>query len=280
MKLKSWSNHFREILQNQYDNREIDQLLYRVCDKILNYNRADLVLNSAVELPVEDLEKLNQVLEQLKLGKPFDYIFSETIFMGLEFYVDANVLIPRPETEELVLLVLENEKDKDIDLLDIGTGSGCIPIALLKERNYRQMDACEVSEKALNVARKNGQILGVDINWKLLDILTELPAKPYDVVISNPPYVKPEELKKLDKNVIEWEPKIALAPESDPLEFYKRMIDKVDKLLLPGGRFYWEIHEDLGEEVLGLLTDDQFKNTKLIEDMYGRDRFVITEYQP
>ncbi len=280
MQLNAWFSHFKKELESKYSSREIEQFHPILMDYYLGYNRADLVLRNQESINELGLHKLQLALEKLKENMPIDYILNQSIFFGREFYVDSRVLVPRSETEELVQLILEQEKGADIELLDIGTGSGCIPISLALERNYKRIDACEVSKDAMDVAIENGKKLQAEVNWYLLDILIEKPKQTYDVVISNPPYVRPEELNTLDKNVQEYEPHIALAPKEDPLEFYKRMLHIAEDMIKPGGRLYWEIHEDLGQEVLQLMKPHPFTNIQLIQDMYGRDRFVSAVFLP
>ena len=148
------------------------------------------------------------------------------------------------------------------------------------ERNYSSIDACEISKDALLVAQKNAANLGVKVNFFELDILNQIPPKKYEVVVSNPPYVKQEEIEGLDTHVKEFEPLIALTPFDEPLLFYRRMIAIADQMLLPNGRLYWEIHEDLGKEVCQLFTNTAFEEVKLHQDMFGRDRFVTAIYKP
>ncbi|KAA3648977.1 MAG: peptide chain release factor N(5)-glutamine methyltransferase [Bacteroidetes bacterium] len=280
MLVKELVNKVKSELKSLFSERELENHLAILMDFYLGYSRSQIVINQQVEVGAEQLAKVLQAVEELKLHKPIDYITHENIFYGRAFYVDESVLIPRSETEELVLLVLESEKDTEISMFEIGTGSACIPITIALERRYKSIAACEVSETALAVAKRNAKVLEADVDLFLMDILTEIPKEKYDVVISNPPYVKMEELQNLDKNVIEYEPVIALAPEGEPLTFYRRMIAIAPQMLKPGGRFYWEIHEDLGKEVVELLEKDDFIEIELIQDLYERDRFVKAVYNP
>ncbi len=262
------------------EERERDDHLRILFEYYLSYKRVDLVLNSNKEVDSSLVDSILSAIEQLKTKKPIDYIINETEFLGYPLYVDERVLIPRSETEELVMLILEKEQENDIEILDIGTGSGCIPIGLALEREYKCIEACEVSTEALDVAKRNGLKYNLNIKFYQLDILKEIPDRQFDVVVSNPPYVKQEEIGNLDKNVKEYEPLIALTPFDDPLVFYKRMISISDRMLKKGGRMYLEIHEDLGKETLDLFTGSTFQNCKLHEDMYGRDRFISAQYLP
>lgn len=278
MQIKALIEQVKTELKSIFSDRELESHVMILMEFYLGYSRSQVVINQLEEVGEDTVVRIFSAVEQLKQNKPIDYITQENIFYGRAFFVDEAVLIPRSETEELVLLVLDHEKETDISMFEIGTGSGCIPITIALERNYKNIEACEVSPTALEVAKKNAELLEADIKLFLMDILEEVPSKKYDVVISNPPYVKLEELNNLDKNVIEFEPVIALAPDGEPLTFYKRMISIAPNMLKVGGRMYWEIHEDLGQEVVSLLKQDSFSDIELIQDLYGRDRFVKAVY--
>lgn len=220
--------------------------------------------------------QLISAMAQLKKNKPIDYIINQSVFFGRDFYVDSSVLIPRSETEELVQWILETEKMEGKTIVDIGSGSGCIPITLYLEGKFKMVDALEISIKANVTARRNAKTLHANVLFEDFDVLSEVPKMKYDIVVSNPPYVKEEELKGLDKNVIEYEPVIALTPigANDPLLFYKRMIDIAPQMIVPKGIMYWEIHEDLGKECVELLEKGGFEQVELKEDIYGRDRMI------
>jgi len=275
MTLFDFSATFREEFKNQFSENELTNHLSILYDFYLNYSRAQVVLNAKEIIGAEMLTKLNAAMAELKRHKPIDYIINQSVFYGREFYVDESVLVPRSETEELVQWILEREETKGKTILEIGTGSGCIPITLDLEGAFEKVHATEVSESAAKTALKNVQLLKANVTVEVHDILTQIPTALYDIVVSNPPYVKREELEALDKNVIEYEPVIALAPESDdPLLFYKRMIEIAPKMIKPKGILYWEIHEDLGKACISLLENSGFEQVELREDIYGRDRMV------
>lgn len=275
MTIAEFSNHFKLDFQNQFNESELKNHLSILFDFYLGYNRAQVVMNAQESIAKEKLVQLSSAMEELKLNKPIDYIINQSIFYGREFFVDESVLVPRSETEELVQWILEREETEGKSILDIGTGSGCIPITLFLEGRFSKVDATEVSEKAVQTAIKNARLLEAEVRIDVHNILTEIPNQLYDIVVSNPPYVKREELEGLDKNVIEYEPVIALAPESDdPLLFYKRMIVIAPQMIKPKGILYWEIHEDLGKECVELLENGGFEQVELREDIYGRDRMV------
>lgn len=280
MKVKEFIQSVKNELAEIVSEGEVDAHLRILIDHFLNLNRAELQLKANEEIDENQADKIKSALEELKTNKPIDYIIQESIFLGYPFFVDESVLIPRAETEELVMMIVEREREATTSILDIGTGSGCIPIGLALERNYTSIDACEISKEALQVAQKNAAKLSVKVNFFELDILNQLPSKKYEVVVSNPPYVKQEEIEGLDAHVKEFEPLIALTPFDEPLLFYRRMIAIADQILLPNGRLYWEIHEDLGNEVCQLFTNTAFEEVKLHQDMFGRDRFVTAVYYP
>ena len=276
MTLAEFSNHFKLELQKLFSESELNNHLAILFDFYLNYNRAQVVLNANEQIKLEKIKLLQLVIKDFKNNKPIDYIINQSVFYGRKFYVDESVLVPRSETEELVQWILEREETIGKTILDIGTGSGCIPITLFLEGNFAKVDATEVSESAVKTALKNADLLNAKVVVELHDILKQVPKEKYDIVVSNPPYVKREELAGLDKNVIEYEPVIALTPKGDdPLLFYKRMIEIAPRMLKPKGVLYWEIHEDLGKECVELLeSGDGFQQVELQEDIYGRDRMI------
>ncbi len=266
-------------LEEILEGREAENHLRILLEYYLGLDRVDQVLRAKEKVAEDKIEKIQEAVDFLKVGKPIDYILNESIFWGFPFYVDENVLIPRPETEELVLLIMDNEdENEDLEVLDIGTGSGCIPIALKYEREKMQIDACDISVEALKVAERNAQSLEVAVHFFELDFINNLPNKKYDIVVSNPPYIEEEEIERLEKNVKEYEPIVALTPFGDPLTFYRRMLEVADKILKPGGRFYWEIHEDFGRETMALFEGEPYEEVELIQDMYARHRMVRAVY--
>jgi release factor glutamine methyltransferase len=227
------------------------------------------------------LEKLKNYLHELLEHKPVQYVLNEAWFYKMKFFVDENVLIPRPETEELVEWVISDfKKEKDSkpkNIIDIGTGSGCIPIALKKELPDSKITAIDVSEKALSVANKNAAELHSAIEFFKIDFLKEnewQTLSQYDTIVSNPPYIPIDEKKILAKNVTEFEPQIALFVENnDPFIFYKKIVEFSKTHLNPGGKIYVEIHEEYARQVKKI-----FENTGLLseikKDIYGKERMV------
>ncbi|MFT5667057.1 MAG: release factor glutamine methyltransferase [Vicingaceae bacterium] len=275
MTITEFTNQFKCFLQSKFSESELKNHLAILYDFYLGYNRAQVVMNAQELILGETLNKLNAAIRELEKNKPIDYIINQNVFYGRDFFVDESVLVPRSETEELVQWILEREETKGKTILDIGTGSGCIPITLFLEGDFEKVDATEVSETATKTAIKNAALLNAKVEVVVHDILTQVPKELYDIVVSNPPYVKREELEALDKNVIEYEPVIALAPESDDaLLFYKRMVEIAPKMIKQKGILYWEIHEDLGKECISILENGGFEQVELKEDIYGRDRMI------
>jgi release factor glutamine methyltransferase len=278
LNVADYTTFLKEELLEQFSERELQNHISLLYEHFLNLNRSQTILSQQRDLSAEELKQLNEAVAKIKAKQPIDYILGESIFFGRPFLVDERVLIPRPETEELVLWVLEEEKGEGLTVLDIGSGSGCIPVTLSLEGVFEKIVACDVSEEANEVALINAKELHATIEVRRIDILKEVPGEVFDIVVSNPPYVKEEELEYLDENVVDYEPRIALAPEGDPLTFYKRMIACAPVLLKEGGRFYWEIHEELGKEVVQLLEDAGFIEIELRKDLFDRDRLVKAVY--
>jgi release factor glutamine methyltransferase len=215
--------------------------------------------------------------EKLKTGEPIQYILGKGPFYGREFLVNEHTLIPRNETEELVHLILHQNPQPGLKILDIGTGTGCIPITLDLELKGATIYGLDVSEKALEIARKNDELLYSNVKFLQADILQEMPELPIlDVLVSNPPYIPISEKSKMHRNVLNYEPHLALfVPDEDPLIFYQVIAEKGKKLLKAGGKIYFEINERLGKEVLNLLLSFGYKNVRVIQDMNGKDRIVF-----
>ncbi|RZL18483.1 MAG: peptide chain release factor N(5)-glutamine methyltransferase [Pedobacter sp.] len=238
-------------------------------------------LASASKFDARPLLKLSKILTDLKTGKPVQQVLGETIFYGLPFKVTSNVLIPRPETEELVDWVINHVKDKKESLLDIGTGSGCIPIVLKKHLPHLNVSSIDISSEALKVAAENAQLNKININLIEADILKYSTDKMYDVIVSNPPYIRELEKAEMHENVLIHEPHTALfVSDENPLIFYKAIADFALSNLNPNGYLFFEINEYLWEETLQILIDKRFKNIELKKDMQGKDRMIMARTNP
>lgn len=262
-------------------------ILTEYYDKI---KRIDLALNTDLIIKNESVLKYESALEALKNYEPIQYIIGKTEFFGLPFYVNENTLIPRPETEELVELILSNitsnshseliEGNNHFNVLDIGTGTGCIAVSLAKQLPNANVSAIDVSAKAIEIAKKNAQLNQVDINFIETDILkicdSELDStSKFDIIVSNPPYVRQLEKQQMQDNVLNHEPHLALFVEDDnPLIFYRAITQFATKNLKSNGELYFEINEYLGKEMITLLKEFGFKNIQLRQDFFGKDRMI------
>lgn len=227
--------------------------------------------HSTRELSCEEEARILEFLKQRKTHKPLAYIAKNADFYGYLFNVNENVLVPRPETEELVSLVLKNIKNGE-SVLDIGTGSGAIAIVLAKESNAK-VTAVDISEKALSVAKENAKKLGANIEFVLSDLFENLENRVFDKIVSNPPYISENEFQTLDIDVKNFEPKLALVAENNGLEIYERIINQATKHLTKNGEIYFEIGYLQAEQVKKLLEKD-FENIKIYKDLEGKDRMV------
>jgi release factor glutamine methyltransferase len=239
-----------------------------------------LALNPDITFSNEEIQLWNSILEQLKKEIPIQYLLGKTSFYSLDFEVNSAVLIPRPETEELVEWIIKDgvfpRNDKKLKILDIGTGSGCIAISLAKNIPNTQVFAIDVSKKALATAKKNAEINEVYVTFIEKNILeTNDLEQQFDIIISNPPYVRELEKKEIKKNVLDNEPHLALFVEdNDALVFYKKIAELAQKNLSENGQLFFEINQYLGKEMLDLLEKMGFKNIELRKDIYGNDRMI------
>lgn len=258
------------------DPREKRALLRIVLEHLTGWNYTELILKKHEILSEELHEETERIIGRLQNGEPIQYILGQADFSGLSFYVDRHVLIPRPETEELVAWISENNAS-ELSVLDIGTGSGCIPICLKRQHPDWHISALDISEEALATARRNAEKHQTDIDFFQYDILCEptvhLPV--WDIIVSNPPYVCESEKQDMEKHVLEHEPHTALfVPDDDPLRFYKAITTFAQKHLQPDGTLFFEINQAYGNEVEKLLEKENFPNVERRFDMYGNERMI------
>ena len=279
-KIKEYRTQFIQELTPIYDAGEAESFFYLILEEKHQLKRIDLALHPDLVFSEAEIVVWNSILEQLKLEIPVQYLLGKTSFYGLDFEVNENVLIPRPETEELVEWILESRKSKvesqNIRILDIGTGSGCIAISLAKNIPNAQVFAIDVSEKALATAKKNAERNAVEVTFINQNILeTEDLRQQFDIIVSNPPYVRNLEKEEIKKNVLDNEPHLALFVEdNDALIFYKKIAELAQKNLSENGQLYFEINQYLGKETVDLLEKMNFKNIELRKDIYGNDRMI------
>ena len=281
MTIRAYRTHFIQELSSIYEEGEAESFFYLILEAKLQLKRIDLALQPDLTFSEAELVVWNSILEDLKKEIPIQYLLGKTNFYGLDFEVNENVLIPRPETEELVEWVLQDcskrEMTNNFSILDIGTGSGCIPISLKKQLPQAKVSAIDVSEKALEVAKGNAKLNGVEVNFILQNILeTANLLESYDVIVSNPPYVRNLEKQEIKNNVLEYEPHLALfVADDDALIFYRKIGALALKSLRPNGKLFFEINQYLGKETVDLLNDLGFQNVELRKDIYGNDRMIL-----
>ena len=286
MLLKNYKSTFLQELSSLYEEQEIESFFYIILEKLHGFKRIDLALNPQKVMDGAHLKQWKNIVSELKKQRPVQYILGETEFYGLRFLVNENTLIPRPETEELVELIIESTnyelRNTKLKVLDIGTGSGCIAISLAKHLPTSEVFAIDVSEKALDVAKKNAELNKVAIDFistNILDVVNLSAVaglyKQFDIIVSNPPYVRNLEKDQIKPNVLEYEPHLALfVDDIDPLLFYRKIAELAIKNLNPNGKLYFEINQYLGNETVELVKSFGFKNVKLIKDIYGNDRMI------
>jgi release factor glutamine methyltransferase len=282
MILKEFKLFFNEALSAIYPKTEIDSFFFILIEEKLKLQRIDTVLKPDFLITNKNLTDLKNIVKRLQKEEPVQYILGNTEFYGLPFLVNKNTLIPRTETEDLVAWVLDeikvlaNNKITEPSILDIGTGTGCIPISLAKNLTSLNISAIDISTEALLIAKQNAILNKVTIEFIELDILnTESLPQEYDVIISNPPYVRELEKEEIKNNVLENEPHLALFVEDEnPLIFYNKIADLAKQQLSKNGMLFFEINQYLGKETVNMLVKKGFKNIQLKKDLFGNDRMI------
>lgn len=272
-------NYFKEELKEFYNKVELQEMLSITFLHYLKLSRIDLILKSEDQISQSDFHKITNVVERLKKYEPLAQIIGEWEFYGISFKINEHVLIPRPETEELVQLIVNEHKDKEqLSILDIGTGSGCIAIALKKEIPNANLFAYDVSKEALKIAAFNAKKNKLNVTFSEVDILeweSHNENEKYDVIVSNPPYITYKEKELMHGNVLDYEPHLALFVDNqEPLLFYNVISEFALSHLTENGKLYFEINEKYGGEVLELLKHKQFRDIEIIKDINGKDRIV------
>ena len=266
--------YFLKEMNGFYPENEIKSMFYISIEHLLGYNRSDTIIKSENYLfPYFKIE-FTEIIERLKKKEPIQYILNETTFYGLTFSCRKGVLIPRPETEELVDWIIKDNENSEKRYLDIGTGSACIIVCLAKNLKG-DFHAIDVSENALREAKQNVKRNNVNVNLKKFDILNSDLLGFWDVIVSNPPYVLESERKYMHQNVLAWEPELALfVKDKSPLLFYERIANQSTKVLNKNGILYFEINEKYGNETVEILTQKGFVNIELKKDINEKDRMV------
>lgn len=278
MKLSQLKINCTTQLQGMYDKEEIHSFFYLLCDSFLNYRRFDVSMNHDRLLSKPTMARFDSALARLQAREPIQYILGCTEFYGLPFQVNKHTLIPRPETEELVDWILSHFQNQDavLDILDIGTGSGCIAVALAKNLPRASISALDISHKAIALAKENAINNQVSVSFSDQDILdTKSLEKKYDVIVSNPPYVRQQEKKAMHTNVLAYEPSNALfVSNEDPLLFYRKIAQLAKVSLKANGWLYFEINEYLSLEMESLLDEIGFMNIEIKNDFRAVPRMI------
>ncbi|HEY3370315.1 MAG TPA: peptide chain release factor N(5)-glutamine methyltransferase [Prolixibacteraceae bacterium] len=276
--MKAGIASIRKELSGIFPKEEIESLIFLIFEKIKGYSRTQFLLSREENLNTDELIEIEKIVTRLKNHEPIQYILGETEFYGLPFYSLPGVLIPRPETEELVQWIIQENTLLSPTILDIGTGTGCIAISLRKNIHQSTVLACDISPVCIETAIRNAGLNALPVSVFGYDILNSTPNITFpqlDIVVSNPPYVRESEKLLMEKNVLEHEPKLALfVPDDKPLMFYERIADFALVHLKYGGRLYFEINEAFGKECVEMLQAKGFSNIKLKKDIHGKDRMI------
>jgi len=269
-------------LKSYYPETEISSFSYLIISKITGFSRTEILVNKNTVFSAEQSNILENIITKLQNYIPIQYILGETEFLGLTFHVNDSVLIPRPETEELVDWIrTENDNKETLKILDIGTGSGCIAVSLKNEFPNSIVTAFDISEKALETAHHNADLNKMEVIFSKVDILKVIDLEQkWDIIVSNPPYVTESEKTGILANVLNNEPHLALfVPDNNPLLFYKKIAGFAQKHLLHNGKLYFEINREFGQSTLDLLYKQNFSEIKLRKDMLGNDRMIRAIYK-
>jgi len=282
-KLINVIKYYTDQLTKVYDEIESKSIMYQLVRHFFKYERIDFVKSQEIRLSESELLTVHFAVKELLLHKPLQYVIGETEFLDLRIKVNDHVLIPRPETEELVQLICKREFTKNgvLHILDVGCGSGCIGIALKKSLGSSDVYGLDISENALKLAKENSELNDAELHFILCDILDETKwddLGTYEMVVSNPPYIRESEKELMRKNVLEFEPLHALfVKDDDPLLFYRKIALFCEKHLTKNGTLYFEINEALGNETKEMLALMSFKSIEIYKDINGKDRFIRAE---
>lgn len=269
--------NIKQALKGCCSDSEASALAKMLLVEVLGFSTLELFGGKDKEVSEKDLDVLDKMLERLKNNEPIQYVIGRETFCGMTFEVNPNVLIPRPETQELVEWITHEYKaTSSCRMLDIGTGSGCIAVSLAKKLPAARVEAWDISEGALEVARRNAGINGVSVAFRLQDVLkAEVSSPSYEVMVSNPPYITHREKMEMEANVLEWEPHTALfVPDTDPLLFYRKIAQLGVKALADGGSLYFEINRAYGKETVEMLQGLGYRQIELKKDMFGNERMI------
>lgn len=279
-------SHIRKQLTVSLDEHEASSMAFILLEDVYGLSRTDVLMGRDDLLKKEEKDNINEMVQRILNHEPIQYVTGKALFDGMTIKVAPGVLIPRPETEELVELVCSRlQENPNTKVMDIGTGSGCIALAIKKRIHNSEVHACDISDKALQIAADNAKRLDLDIRFHHIDILgNNIPynvtLNQFDAIISNPPYICNEESKEMERRVLDNEPHIALfVPDNEPLLFYRAITMKASKMLKEKGILAFEINRRFGQEVKGLMEQNGFSDTEIIKDQFSNDRIVIGNYE-
>ncbi len=276
--LKEYRDSLLQQFRESFPEGEAAALTRIVLEDVAHYTPVDVALRKDTEIPPSLVEKSIKVAQRVCSGEPIQYVLGTARFYGGSIKVTPDVLIPRPETEQLVDIIAQKWRNRtDMQVLDICTGSGCIAVALASVLPFSKVTATDISGKVLNVARENAGLWKVKVNFVLSDALAQSnPAKrTYNIIVSNPPYICSSEAREMDKNVLDHEPHLALfVPDNDPLKFYRPITENASRMLVPGGYLYFEINPAYSNQIAGLLNKSGFSDVNTITDIHGKKRFI------
>lgn len=266
----------RNALSPLYDPREVESMTRVIMEDVLQWRPVDIVMRDSDQLPDFFPSRLDDIIARLQRHEPLQYILGKARFHGHNFTVTPAVLIPRPETEQLVDMIIDQNTGSDLDVLDIGTGSGCIAISLARALKFAQVTATDVSTSALAVAQHNAQVLGTRVRFVEHNILTSrAPIEAWDIIVSNPPYITMSEKNSMDRNVLDYEPAGALfVPDADPMLYYRAIAAYASQALKNGGHLYLEINRAMASLTTSTLHQAGLSNIQLYNDFNGNNRFV------
>lgn len=276
--MKAGIASIRKELEGIYPKGEIESLVFLIFEKLKGYSRTQLLLANEEQLDEDERREIDEIIARLKNHEPIQYILGVTEFYSLPFYSVPGVLIPRPETEELVHWIIQENKIQKPTILDIGTGTGCIAISLQKNIPESTVLACDISPVCVDTAQRNANLNASEVSVFEYDILKDIPEIDFpelDIIVSNPPYIQRTEKSAMQKNVLEHEPELALfVPDEKPLVFYERIADFSRIHLKNRGRLYFEINEAFGPECCAMLQEKGFTEITLKKDIHGKDRMI------
>ena len=272
-------SYIKQTLHGYYPDSEIVSMAKLLLTRVFGMSVIELYAGKDNSFSANEQNRLDNILVRLQKYEPVQYIIGVEDFYGLTFEVDRNVLIPRPETEELVDRIIRENKGRRVRILDIGTGSGCIAVSLAKHLTKAEVTAWDISEGALQVAARNCRRNEVEVKLEQKDVLRLSPSgEPFDVIVSNPPYITEKEKVDMEANVLDWEPGTALfVPDNKPLLFYRRIAELGRDLLVPEGKLYFEINRAYGKQTVEMLEEWEYRNIELEKDMSGNDRMIKAE---